>query len=83
MGLNRIDIALLDYLATKGYTSRLQSATAADICDSFDMSKKTIQRRLMAMIGQGYIGCGFSDGRSHTYFVSSKGIRFYEEVIGE
>ena len=71
------DWAILHFLYTDGYDSRLRAVKLADI----DVDKKpdSLYKRLKTLCNAGFVSKGMSDSRLHTYYITPRGIEFYKE----
>ena len=79
--LTMTDWAILYFLYTREYNSRLRGAKLTD----FDIDKKpnSLYKRLMALCKAGYVCKGMSEGYLHTYFITAEGVEFLADDIGE
>ena len=80
--IDRLDMAILNLLQNKlGAATKMAAATQEQIYGELNTSKSTLHRRLVTLVGIGYVSRGVSEFKSKTYYITAEGITELEEVF--
>ena len=81
--MDKLDYAIINtMLRDLRAFSAIGGVTRKEIFDRLRVNHRTLHRRLAALVGKGCLAKGIREGLSHTYYVTEKGVKAYEEVIG-
>jgi DNA-binding PadR family transcriptional regulator len=77
--IDKLDLALLNCLIQNECTTAFRSL----VLKEFDIDIKTaaMYKRLQRLIQEGLINYGFTEGKKKTYFITNKGIEFFEGAV--
>ena len=80
--MDKLDCAIIDsMLYEHGAFSAIEGVTRRGIFDGLHVNYRTLHRRLVALVRKGYLAQGVREGLRHTYHVTEKGVKKFEEVI--
>jgi len=79
VAITLLDAAILDFLYTEGYKSKINPVKQTDI--ALDIKQISLYKRLTVLRGAGLIEQGLLNGHAYTYYITPKGIDFYLEVV--
>ena len=80
--MDKLDCAIIDSMLKDHQAfSGIEGATRKGIFDGLRVNYRTLHRRLASLVREGYLAEGIRDGLRHTYYVTERGLKRYEEVI--
>lgn len=78
---NKSDYFVLDALLGNECRSPFDSLTVKEIMENTELSHVKVRNALKGFIMAGIVSEGTKDGNSKTFFITSKGIDYYKEVL--
>lgn len=79
MDMDRMDYALMKFLKSNSCVGFFNGMTAQEIMDKLGSRRSTTYRKLIRLIGQGYVEKGCKDINADTYCITDKGIKLVEQ----
>ena len=73
------DLALLKGFIDGNHFTKATGLLQKDI--NLDRANQTIYKRLVRLEAKGYVDQGYRITNANTYFITKKGIEFYQEAI--
>lgn len=72
MDMDRMDYALMKFLKSNSCVGFFNGMTAQEIMDKLGSRRSTTYRKLIRLIGQGYVEKGCKDINADTYCITDK-----------
>lgn len=79
MDMDRMDYALMKFLKSNSCVGFFNGMTAQEIMDKLGSRRSTTYRKLIRLIGQGYVKKGCKDINADTYCITDKGVKLVEQ----
>lgn len=79
MDMDRMDYALMKFLKSNSCVGFFNGMTAQEIMDKLGSRRSTTYRKLIRLIGQGYVEKGCKDINADTYCITDKGVKLVEQ----
>ena len=79
MDMDRMDYALMKFLKSNSCVGFFNGMTAQEIMDKLGSRRSTTYRKLIRLIGQGYVEKGCKDINADTYCITDKGVKVVEQ----
>lgn len=79
MDMDRMDYALMKFLKSNSCVGFFNGMTAQEIMDKLGSRLSTTYRKLIRLIGQGYVEKGCKDINADTYCITDKGVKLVEQ----
>ena len=79
MDMDRMDYALMKFLKSNSCVGFFNGMTEQEIMDKLGSRRSTTYRKLIRLIGQGYVEKGCKDINADTYCITDKGIKLVEQ----
>lgn len=81
--MNRLGFLVLSILKTNGAVNKLCSMSVREIMETerdYGYKENTIFKKCRAFERAGYIGRGLKEGHAYTFYITTKGCDFLEEL---
>lgn len=79
MDMDRMDYALMKFLKSNSCVGFFNGMTVQEIMDKLGSRRSTTYRKLIRLIGQGYVEKGCKDINADTYCITDKGVKLVEQ----